>query len=279
MPSTTQQSSRSLSVHSLRDLYSIVFRHMPLALTCFAIGTALAFTIIRFTTPRFRSEARLLVRVDLDTAKAPTGSQALAAHLRSEIEILRSLELLTNVSAALAAGEPHKTPLNGNHPEEPLHISPDELMSSLRVELVEESNVITLSLAQKKAKDAQRIVAKVVELFDIRHLQVFRDDESYGFFLSQTEDLATQIAETESELFTLKSDLGVSSLDEDRRSVVQSISRLETQRQDATRSIASSRAKAAQLHEVLATMPERLGELRGHRRRKHRIGPTSRPPV
>lgn len=285
---------------SLRDLYCVVFRHKSKMVLFFltvtstvAIGTFLAAEI-------YRSEAKLLVRLGRESIRldptATTGqiisniSQSRKDEINSEVEILRSRELLQKLVEIIGPGTllnrpDEELPGNGVAQQvvretrreirtviaEPRNLlerldlvdSIDEhakavllLMRNLNVEASRDSSIITVSYEAQSRELARDVVAKLIDLYMEKHIAVHQTSGSHEFFVQQSNHLLSKLTKLEDELRNLKDQTGISSLEEQRKLVLSRIGALEQEIENIEAGLAASRAKVETLRKTLQpTLP------------------------
>jgi len=258
-----------------------------------ATGTFLAAEI-------YRSEAKLLVRIGRESIRldptATTGqiisniSQSRKDEINSELEILRSRELLHKLVEIIGLG----TLLNRPDEELPgkgmirqvvretrrkirtvvaesrnllerldLVDSIDEgakavllLMSNLDVEASRDSSIITVSYEAQSRELARDVVAKLIDLYMEKHIAVHQTSGSHEFFVKQSDHLLSKLTKLEDELQNLKDQIGISSLEEQRKVVLSRIGALEQEIENTEAGLAASRAKIETLRKTLQpTLP------------------------
>ena len=255
---------RSLSIHSLRDLCYVVFRHRIAALLV-AVVTFGAFGGAALLLPaEYRSEAALLVKggrdLRVDPAFAAAGpvfgaDQSQASRINSEIEIMKSEPLLARV-----AEEVGLVPADADSPSARGRIRRERVLNetreNLRAESAEDNDVIHLAYEDSDPDRARLFLATLVELYRERHVEVHSSEEAVEFLASQADELARRVAEREEELRALKLASGIESVDEYRRILIERIAEREAAVAEVGRSIVAAEAQIEVLEEQLAAAPE-----------------------
>ncbi|MCP3914038.1 MAG: hypothetical protein GY711_00605 [bacterium] len=250
MPGENNNTSAGISILSLRDLYRVIFKHLETAITCFLLMSALIAALVLVRDNVFSSDAKLLVRIDpaVDPISFRSDTER-KAQLHSELEILTSNELLNEVSDLLATGE---------HPSGPIQIDADDIESQLSPGLQDESNVINLTFSGQEAEFAQRVLLVLVERYLDKHIEIHQNTGAYEFFLQETERLEGEIEDVEDSLFKLKSEMGVTSIEQERTALLDRIDTLEQSRQQAIVAVASTEARITRLEELAGDIPQKV---------------------
>lgn len=263
-----------LGMDSLRDLLRLVFRHRTKMLAALLVAITLGLAASFLTTPVYRSEAQLLVRVGRESvALDPTAvmgprvaiSQSRKEEIRSELAILRSEDLMVQMAAAENAGRCQETQLPSVCEEEAsLEKAAASLADKMRAHVLPSSNVIALHFDDEDRAHAQSMLELWVQRFLEKHVEVHRTPGSYEFFSEQTDNLAQRIAETNRELTRLQWKSGDFVIAERRKALVDQIVDLRKQESGVDLSIETLKARIAVLKaqtpsdELLDKLKERL---------------------
>jgi capsular exopolysaccharide synthesis family protein len=130
------------------------------------------------------------------------------------------------------------------------------VINNLGIGSMKDSSIITLSCDAKSPQLAQQIVARLIELYLEKHIAVHQTPGSYQFFVQQSDHLRDKLKESEDELRNLKNETGISSLEDQRRVVLNHIGALEQEISSADAGFASSKAKVEALQKALNIVPE-----------------------
>lgn len=128
------------------------------------------------------------------------------------------------------------------------------LAKNLEIETQKNSNILFLSYEAPSAQFAQTVLGKLIDFFNDKHLVIHRTAGSYEFFNRQADQLRSQVAAAENELKVLKSKTGVSSLEEQKKILMNRIGALQTEGESNEAALAISRAKVKDLNEKLASI-------------------------
>ena len=125
------------------------------------------------------------------------------------------------------------------------------VMRDLKVDASKNSSIINVSYEAQSPKLAQNVVAKVVDFYLEKHIAVHQTPGSHEFFLKQSDHLRGKLEKLEDELRNLKDETGISSLEEQRRVIVDRIGALEQEIERTEAGLAASRAKVEALRKSL----------------------------
>jgi capsular exopolysaccharide synthesis family protein len=281
---------------SLRDLYYVLFRHKWRIVLFFAIVMVATLVGVIFATDIYSSQARLLVRlgrenVTLDptatTGKIIPVRPSRESEMNTELEILTSQQIAEMVVDSIGA----EALLYKEHPvagssgatmakiKRPLDIlakrirqlkarsgktgSSDKrddairmVMNNLQVGTQKTGNTIGLAYASQNPQLAQEVLNKLIDSYLERHIAIHQTPGSHQFFTQQSNHLRDKVTQLEDELRKLRNETGITSLDEQQRVILDRISVLEKDKNDAEIALAASTATVGALQKTLADMPD-----------------------
>lgn len=125
--------------------------------------------------------------------------------------------------------------------------------SKLDIRLVLDSSVIKIGYQASQRELAQRVVATLIERYMEKHLDVHATRGSFEFFSEETRRLYAELTAREDELRRLETSVGISSLEEERRILLERVSALEQDLDLTLAAVDSSAARVATLEQALAT--------------------------
>jgi len=279
---------------SLRDLYYVLFRH-KWKIILFFFAVIIAVTVGTFLSAEiYRSKAMLLVRLGRESVTldptATTGqtihiSQSRKTEINSELEILKSRELIEKVVDSIGADEflkrpDERLPVDSTASEtlrktrqelrvivekprnilerldlvEPLSDRDKAVLGvtkKLEIEAQKDSSTIGISYEAQSPKLAQDVVSKLIEFYLEKHIAVYRTPGSYRFFIQQTGHLRDSLTQSENKLWNLKNETGIASVEKQRQILLERMGTLEQEIESTEAELASSRAKVEELQKTL----------------------------
>jgi len=202
--------------YSLRDLLTIVFKRRNLIVT-FAITVLVVVTSVTVLLPRsYDVTATLLVnKARAEVPMAPTDSRQLIISqvseedLNTEIEVLKSRQLIEAAVKSLAAEEPldpsYFTSIIGRvlgsvFPDEEESVVDDavlHLQDSLDVRAVRKSNVLRVSYRSTDPVWATRVVGALTDEYLEQRTERYQSPQAVSFFVEQMRAAEQQLAERE----------------------------------------------------------------------------------
>jgi polysaccharide biosynthesis transport protein len=237
----------------VNDILFVLFRHKWKILLCTLAGFAVAAAAYFFVPPVYETEAKLLVRyvVDrsaidgLDSAKSP-GSPSESV-INSEVEILTSSDLAMQVADAVGVDRlARASGRKATTAEAALNI-----FKALKVAAVKDTNIISVSYQNEDPKLAMQVLQELVTRYFDKHLEVHRSAGTFDFVTRQTEQLRTQLDQTDNELKQLKAQSGITSLAETTTSLATELTKTQEDLDGAEAELASQQARTREIEKSL----------------------------
>ena len=263
------------------DFVGIARRHWLLVLLGLAGTMGLAIVGTLLMTPKYRSEALLLVRLGRENL----GVEPIAGladksgvnmvdtrenEVNSMANVLKSRQLaeqvIDRITPAFILNDENSfkdrmLAFVGGRLFPYYAISDREkaivtLQNKLRIKPLEKSSVIRVSYDAKDPRQAQKIVATMVDAYLTHHSQIHRTTGSLEFLENELNEKRTQLLANESALRELKSKSGLVAPAEQRSALVGRISKLKSDLMDATANHQAIEMELATLDKTLGKMPE-----------------------
>jgi uncharacterized protein involved in exopolysaccharide biosynthesis/Mrp family chromosome partitioning ATPase len=223
------------------DVLFVLFRHKWLIFVFSLLGLAGAI-VLYFNMPRtYQSEAKLILRyVEDRKSLGPIGSDSQIHSpdsqgetiINSELEILRSYDIATQVADAIGA----EKVLGGAATESNRTAAAIVIRKALTTDVSPKSSVIRLTFQHQNPNLVQPVLEKVIEFYLKKHLEIHRSVGMADEFLSaQMDQLKFRLTNIEDQLWNLKTNSGsVSSEDfkgfgERRARILEELSMAEAQ--------------------------------------------------
>jgi len=206
-----------------RSLLSVVFRHRVKFMAVLAACLWLAGAYCLIATPKYQSEASLLVRFGSGQpagGEPGTSSPAITAAqqerreiVNSQIRFLHSRDLLAAVVKIIGVNVlyPDLTADTASIEDTAM----DRLDRNLGTEAGKDSDVIELWLQNPNPAVAARTLQAIIDEFQKRQSQVYQSQQ-LGFLQNQLEQARAQLATSRTAVENFKVATGIASLDEER---------------------------------------------------------------
>lgn len=272
---------RSETRSSLRESLHFLFKRR-VQIVLFFLATVCAVTIwTLMTDPTYEAQSRILVKLGRENLYVPTlgtsgspnpvVSVNQEAQLNSELEILRSRALAEEVVKALGSTaiyedlserkETHSSASILTGRGAPLSLTDEavlRLQEDLTAEVAEKSNVIQITYKNKDPEKAALVVNTLVNRYLDRHLDVYKNPESYTFFQEQSQLLKGKLNTAEGALKGFKEKNNLSSLHEQRMLLLQEDSALRSTLNQTESAIIEMQKRLEQLHRQIASVPKTI---------------------
>jgi capsular exopolysaccharide synthesis family protein len=275
---------QSFPERSLRDFYIILFRQ-KWKIIFFFLAVMLLTALATFLLPEiYQSDASLIIRLGRESVSldptATTGQivnvgQARENEIKTELEILKSRDLAEKIVNALGyqailAGKflPGQSTQSSQSVGLAGPSSADtawerdkalgNLMKNLAVDNQKNSNLIAVAYQAESPDLAQAVVAKLIDVFLEKHINVHRTPGSHDFFQLQTEQSNTKLVQTENALKELKNKTGIGSVTEQRTILLKRIGELQGGIEATVSNLAASKSKVQTMGKTLAGLPKNL---------------------
>jgi uncharacterized protein involved in exopolysaccharide biosynthesis/Mrp family chromosome partitioning ATPase len=249
----------------LGDIYYTLFRHKWKIIICSIIGLAGAAVVYKMSPPPFESEARLFIRYVVNENKSigpgrddstKSIDQRGETILNSEQEVLTSMDLAEQVAKNVG---PEKI-LAGSDVRPDSARAAMTIRGGLVVDVPPRSSIIRITFRNNNAEIVQLVLKGLVESYLKRHLEIHRSAGMMGDFLTQeTDQLRARLAQTEEELRKATNKAGIISVEEAKRDISASLSRINQQIFDAQAELARRTAVYQEMTRGMPTV-EQTGE-------------------
>jgi uncharacterized protein involved in exopolysaccharide biosynthesis len=259
-----QDSTHGVRVPTLRDIVAPLFRFKwPGLLTMLAVLT-LTIALVPLSPKTYEAEMKILIKrervdpiVSADRNVSTTGrSDVTEDELNSEVEVLKSSDLLEQVALASGLYTPDKRRQSGDRerPADRAAMSRivRSLQANLRVAPVRRTTLIRVTYRSSDPALAARVLAELARLYPEKHLTLHRPPGAYEFFTMQAERFHSELTATETRLKEYGRREDVVAADTEKASALQKLSEFEALLEqnrsaiaDATRRISAAEAQIA----------------------------------
>jgi uncharacterized protein involved in exopolysaccharide biosynthesis len=246
-------------LHSLSGLWAALQRRKLIFLAALVL-VALVFTIFILLLPaKYLAEARLFVtrsRVDSPmttdrTASSPVRADVTEEEVASEMELLKSRELLAQIVDAGLAG-----PIAPTQPDWPSLRERllRQLEKDLRVAPVRKTTIISVQYAAKDPAQAANVVNKMSDLYLEKHMAIHRNRETSEFFTKQAAYYQTELTQAEKDLQDFEQHHQSSLLEMQKESALKRGNDVEAAVEDTNSQIRDAQDRARELMKQLNTL-------------------------
>ncbi len=261
---------------TLNDVYYVLFRHKWMILGFFAAAILAAGTLFLLLPKRYVSEAKLLVRYVQDTRNIAPGEKDPQVRtpdsrgetiINSEVEILTSLDLAEEVAEVLGPLKIlAKTGITTNgltsdmlrHAAAAVIANPKNLL----VENPKNSSIIRVQFQHPDGAMVEPVLTNLISSYVQKHLAIHRGVGVMDDFLSkQIDELRSSLNTTEAELWNLKTNAGIISVEDSKKAFNDEIMKIQADLLAAEAELAERSAGAKELGKTQPATTNAVAEL------------------
>lgn len=250
---------------SLRDVVAPLFRHRRLVALSF-LGIFLGSIVAAFVLPKqYQAEMKILVkreRVDPTltsdkTTVIDSRSEVSEEQVQSEVELLRSRDLLENVVKACGLA-PSANGQNDREQSVSLARAVRNLEKKLQVEPLKKTNLINVTYQSQDPELAARVLNTLSSLYLEKHLAVHRLPGAFDFFQKQTERYRNELTTNEEHLVRFNSDTGLVSPGLEKEIALRKQSEFDAALRETRTDIAETSQRISALEAQMVTTSPRI---------------------
>lgn len=271
-----QQADNGKPEGTLRDLLLPLFRHRRLMTLCF-LGILLGSVAAAFLQgTKYEAHFRVLVkreRVDplvtpeADPQSVQTPSPVTEEEINSEVELLKSDDLLQKVVIDTGLQHQKKTWLSALLPDKTdadtrLAKAVAQLAGKLKVEAVAKTNLINVSYQSSNPQSAFRVMDALSNLYLEKHLAVHRPPGALEFFARETDLYRDRLAAATARLGRFIQANKVANATGERDLALQNLSKSDADLHDAEAGVAETQRRINSLEAQLKVTPARIATTR-----------------
>ena len=253
---------------SIRDGAGALFRRKGLILLTFltvVVGTVIVTLIL---PNKYESRMKILVRNQrVDVAITPeansgmmTNSEVSETQINSEIELLTSKDLLTDVVkqcnlAAPAAGWLSRTPA-----PEPVRIETavNRLARELTITPVRKANIISISYAADSPQLAALVLKKLGDLYLEKHLLLHHPAGATDFFKDQADEYESKLKQAEQQFAEFQKSNNLIVLGEQKQLTLAKTAEAKAKLMESETAVNEAANRINRVEQQLAGMPKRV---------------------
>jgi uncharacterized protein involved in exopolysaccharide biosynthesis len=267
-------SAGALGAGTMRDLVGVLFHRRRLVLRSFA---AMVLTVIlvavfvvsnhyvahmKIIVNHTRQDPVVNTSTSPETPSASTGSTTTEEELNSEVELLKSYDLLSNVAQATGLDKKHSMwdlfTVGSTSPQVRTERAARKLASDLKIEALKKSNIITVSYASKSPQLAANVLTVLAQDYMQKHLDVRRTPGALDFFEAQTLRFRKDLVEQEAKLATYSEQQKVGAASLIRDAAAQKIADFDSTLRTTQAQIGQTEQRIKDLEQQIAATPTRM---------------------
>jgi uncharacterized protein involved in exopolysaccharide biosynthesis len=262
---------------TLRYLLGIGFRHQRLVVFSFVLIVAAVFVFVLLRPPQYEARMKILVKRErADPLVSPDASSQQSVwlgiseeELNSEVELLKSRDLLAQVVVAMRLQERNDTTIGQRlkkamwkhakppEPERRVASAAQGIARQLQVQPLRKSAVIEVTYASQDPKLSADVLTALADHYLEKHLAVHRPSGAFAFFEQETERYGKELALVQASLSEQNRKEAVISVQVQRENALRRVGELEAAEQTTQAEIAQTAARIRVLQAQLASTPAR----------------------
>src|SRR6266446_4253032 len=254
---------------SLRDGASALFRRRGMVLFIFVavvVGTAAVTWIL---PNKYESRMKILVKNQrVDVAITPEATSAAAAvdgevsesEINSEIELLTSRDLLTQVAKETGLGQLGSAMFWKRSMSEPERIekAANDLAKELMIAPVKKANVISISYSANSPELAAAVLRKLGDLYLEKHLKLHHPTGASDFFKEKADQYETQLHDSEKQLTGFQQDNNLVVLAQQKDLTLQKTAEAKAKLLESEAAVNEATNRIKKIEQQLAVTPKRI---------------------
>ncbi len=254
---------------SLRDGASALFRRRGMVLFIFVavvVGTAAVTWIL---PNKYESRMKILVKNQrVDVAITPEATSAAAAidgevsesEINSEIELLTSRDLLTQVAKETGLGQLGSAMFWKRSMSEPERIekAANDLAKELMIAPVKKANVISISYSANSPELAAAVLKKLGDLYLEKHLKLHHPTGASDFFKEKADQYETQLHDSEKQLTGFQQDNNLVVLAQQKDLTLQKTAEAKAKLLESEAAVNEATNRIKKIEQQLAVTPKRI---------------------
>jgi len=258
--------SRVLSI-SMKDVVAIGFRRKRIIVVTFSAIFLGALLVGIFSPSTYQAHTKLLVKRErMDPVITPGQDAPVVMHddvteeeLNSEVELLESDDVLRQVVAATGlSAKPSWFSFGKPNNEAGIAKATQRLRSSLVVDAVKKSNLISVTYSSSDAQLCAKVLNKLNETYIEKNTDVHRPHGQYKFFDQQAERYKVELEQSEQQLKQFAAQPGGVSPLLARDNTLQKLSEFSATLDQTRAEMAATEEKIRNLHKQEGSLPMRI---------------------
>jgi uncharacterized protein involved in exopolysaccharide biosynthesis len=272
----TRKRSTRPPLTQMRDLVAIGLRHRRLVTISFLGLSAGVLLSLFLLPPRYKANTKILVkreRADLVVTADSSGAQQEPAtavsetELNSEIELMKSQDLLEKVAATGGLlNKPNRSGwlswLHFSHSAEDsnkiLIGAAHDLEKSMDLGVLPKTSLISVTYEDSDPQRAAHVLDTFVNSYMEKHLAVHRPAGTLAFFREQTKQYAEGLGAAESRLSEFSQTQGTVSPGQQKGAALQKLAEFQGNLKETQAAIAETTKRIQTLESQASTVPSRL---------------------
>jgi uncharacterized protein involved in exopolysaccharide biosynthesis len=262
---TAERQGSSASITE-RELLAIGFRQRWTVVLAFLVIFLAVLTFVLLRPAKYESEMKILVKRERADPVVTPGQSAQGQlwlgvteeELNSEVELLRSRDLLAKVVAATGLDRASGKPNDGEPPDEQsVARAAAKLADTMAIQPLRKSNIIQIRYASSDPALAMAVLSELANHYLEKHLAVHRPSGAFAFFDREAERYRSQLTRAREGLEQGRLEQGIVSVDGEKEANFRRILDLEATREATQVQLAETLERIRALEKQAASIPAR----------------------
>ena len=248
---------------TVRDIAFIIFKHKGKMLITFCATVLIVTVSSLLMTPVYRASSKILVKFGRENVYMPaiSGSggppQVIvdpmgAERVNSAVEMVKGQTVVEAVIEKLSVKSIYPQLVrddNSSSSQSTLNAAVRQLQANLSVHQVKKSNLVEIRFDHTNPVIAAKMVNTLIDTFVEHHVTAYREPRNYDFFREQTKLLAGKLKISESELSAFRTSHDISSLQDQKATLLRQASEIEVALARVKADLAESKGKKQALQD------------------------------
>jgi succinoglycan biosynthesis transport protein ExoP len=248
-----------------RELGAVLIRQRWVVLAT-AVLVVLTMWLTGQWQPMYVAQMKILVihqRVDAVISPEATspviwgGDQVSEEDLNSEVELLKSTDLLRQVVSATGLDHDRSVAAQST-PERAIEASVVRLEKHLKIEAIRKSNIISIKYEASNAQLASKVLVALSQAYAEKHMEVHRPSGEVKFFAEQVAIYKQNLAEAQQRLLKFDLQNGVVSPEMEKNFALQRVNDFGASARQARQTVEEGNERLAVLRKELAHMQPQI---------------------
>jgi uncharacterized protein involved in exopolysaccharide biosynthesis len=249
---------------TLRDIFAVLFRQRRTLLAAFAIAI-IAFVASGLWIPKYEAQMKILVRRQHpdETATSPAtaapaiGDQVTQEDLNSEVELLKSDDLLRKVAMTTGLSGVSGSPTDQEN-QVKIAGAVRKLSENLKIEPISKTNVISVQYQDRDPQMATAVLKALASAYSEKNLEVHRTTGDFEFFDQQAEQYRQALDQAQKKLTEFTNGTGVVSADLERDDALRQADEFDSIARQAQTTLHETEQRIVELQAQLQTIKPRM---------------------
>jgi len=250
---------------TLRDIFAVLFRQRLAFTISFAV-VVIAVAVSGVWIPKYEARMKILVQrqhsdstvtATADSPEQASNDQVSEEDLNSEVELLRSNDLMQKVVLTTGAGGTSASPTDGE-PDEKTATAARRLSKDLKIEPIHKTNVISVSYQAGDPQTAERVLKALAAAYTEKHRELKGSPDEMKFLDQQTEQSKQALNQAQEKLTDFTKGTGVVSAQLERDSALEQSDAFNSTAGQAQTEIRETEQRVLALQAKLDTIKPRI---------------------